>query len=154
MQRTVIAIALAVATSLGHAAALPPTDDNASSSLQYAKALRAEAEPLSGPEAQPADVQRAVVLYQQALDYLATPAAREQAFGNKSLIAEQVNLEYSQALAHAKLGNKQAARSSTGAAAATSTSMRKNRCSTVPWRCSPARARCLPPRISPPCSGS
>jgi len=109
MQRTVIAIALAVVTSLGHAAALPPTDANASSSLQYAKALRAEAEPLSGPEAQPADVQRAVALYQQALDYLATPAAREQAFGAKSLIAEQVNLEYSQAFAYVKLGNKQAA---------------------------------------------
>lgn len=109
MQRTVIAIALAVATSLGHAAALPPTDANASSSLQYAQALRAEAEPLSGPGAKPEDVQRAVALYQQALDYLATPAAREQAFGDKSLIAEQVNLEYSQASAHVKLGNKQAA---------------------------------------------
>lgn len=49
-------------------AAFPPTDANASSSLQYAQALRAEAEPLSGPGAQPADVQRAVALYQQALD--------------------------------------------------------------------------------------
>ncbi|OEZ97794.1 S41 family peptidase [Duganella phyllosphaerae] len=109
MYRPLIAIALAVATSLGHAAATPPATASADASVEFAKGLRRQAQQLAGPEAPPDDVRRAVALYQQALDYVAGAAVRERADGNRSLIYEQLNLELSQAMAYAKLGQQQQA---------------------------------------------
>lgn len=101
-------LALAMSSPLAVADVAPPqANADTSQSYRYLRALRAEAQKLSTPPAaQEADLRRALLKYQAALDYLATPPVRERAAGYSPMQSERLNLLIPMAEAYAKLGMK------------------------------------------------
>lgn len=103
------ALILAAHFALAADPARPADNADTATSYRYLRALRAEAQGLSKPGASPGDLQSAVVKYQAALDYLATPPVAERAAGDEAMLAENINLRIPLADAYARLGMKEQA---------------------------------------------
>lgn len=101
---------LSVSLLMAAALAQPPADVSTAESYKYLRAIRDEAQSLSEPpQAQPADLQRALKKYQTALDYLASAPVAERASGDTGLQSEYVNLMIPMAGTYARLGMKEQA---------------------------------------------
>ena len=87
----------------------PPVDAGAADSYRYLRALRSQAQKLSGKEASQADLKLAVTKYDVALRYLATPPVAERAAGNERLDSEHINLLIPLAETYLRLGMREQA---------------------------------------------
>lgn len=95
MKCTPLLTALLLAAHIAAAAELarPAANADTATSYRYLRALRSEAQSLSRPGAPSDDLRRAVVKYQAALDYLATPPVAERAAGDDTMLAEHIHVQ-------------------------------------------------------------
>ncbi|MRW82556.1 hypothetical protein GJ698_00435 [Pseudoduganella sp. FT26W] len=102
-----IALSLTTVPACAASAVAPQPGATTKEIYAYQRALRAEAQRLSGSaSASPDDLQQALKKYQASLDYLATPQVRDHAQGSVSLGAEFVNVLIPMAQTYARLGMK------------------------------------------------